>query len=112
MSYQFDGGYSADPAGKAGIANFTAGLLDEGAGELDALAFADRAEALGARLGAGANLDINSASLSALTQNLDPSVGLLADMLRTPRFGQADIERVRGQWIASIKQEKAQPSGG
>ena len=111
MSYQFDGGYSADPAGKAGIANFTAGLLDEGAGELDALAFADRAEALGARLGAGANLDINSASLSALTQNLDPSVGLLADMLRTPRFGQADIERVRGQWIASIKQEKAQPSG-
>jgi zinc protease len=30
------------------------GLLDEGAGDLDALAFADRAESLGANLGAGA----------------------------------------------------------
>ena len=38
-------------------------------------------------------------------------MGLFADMLRKPRFEQADIERVRGQWVAGIRQEKAQPNG-
>ena len=110
LSYQFPGGASLAPATQAGIAGFAAGMLDEGAGELDALAFADRADALGARLGAGADNDTSSASLSALKQNLEPSLGLFADMLRRPRFDAPDIERVRGQWIAGIKQEKAQPA--
>lgn len=111
MSYEFRSGYAADPAGKPGMASFTMGLLDEGAGNLDALAFADRAQTLGANLGASAGLDSSSVYLSALKQNLDPSVTLFADMLRAPRFDQADIERVRGQWIAGIKQEKANPNG-
>ncbi|MEO6228160.1 MAG: pitrilysin family protein [Thermomonas sp.] len=111
MSYQFDGGYAADPAGKQGIASFSSSLLDEGAGNLDALAFADRAETLGANLSAGGSLDNSSAYLSALRENLDPSVALFADMLRKPHFAQKDIDRVKGQWIASIKQEKAQPNG-
>ena len=110
MRYQFPGGASLAPAAQAGIAGFTAGMLDEGAGGLDALAFADRAEALGARIGASADNDASSATLSVLKQNLDASVGLFADMLRRPRFEQSDIDRVRGQWIAGIKQEKVQPA--
>ncbi len=111
MSYEFRGGYSADPAGKPGTASFTMGLLEEGSGELDSLAFADRAESLGANIGAGAGLDNSNAYLSALKQNLEPSVALFADMLRQPRFDQAEIDRVKGQWIAGIKQEKARPDG-
>ena len=111
MDYQFAGGFSADPADRPGIANFTASLLDEGAGGLDALGFASRKEELGAQLDAGASLDSNGASLSALKKNLEPSVALLADMLRRPRFDQAEIDRVKGQWIAGIKQEQVQPSG-
>ncbi|HQX92210.1 MAG TPA: pitrilysin family protein [Thermomonas sp.] len=111
MSYEFRGGYASDPAGKPGVASFSMSLLDEGAGDLNALAFADRAQSLGANIGANASLDSSSAYLSALKQNLEPSVALYADMLRKPRFEQADIDRVRGQWIAGIKQEKAQPNG-
>ncbi len=109
ISYEFKGGYAADPAGKSGLASFTMGMLDEGAGQLDALGFKARAEGLGARYGAGASLDGVNASVSALKANLDPSVALFADMLRAPRFDQADIERIRAQWIANIAQEKAQP---
>jgi predicted Zn-dependent peptidase len=111
MDYQFAGGFSADPADRPGIANFTASLLDEGAGDLDALGFASRKEELGAQIDAGAALDSNGATLSALKKNLEPSVALFADMLRKPRFDQAEIDRVKGQWIAGIKQEKVQPSG-
>ena len=111
MSYEFRGGQSADLAGKPGTASFAMGLLDEGAGELDALAFAERVESLGANLGASAGLDSSSAYLSALKQNLEPSVALYADMLRKPRFDQGEIDRVKSQWIAGIKQEKVNPNG-
>ncbi len=110
MSYQFRGGQAADSVAHPGLASFTMGLLDEGAGDRDALAFADRAEALGANLSASAGRDSSDVYLSALKQNLDASVALYADMLRRPRFDQADIDRVRGQWVAGIRQEKANPN--
>ena len=111
FSYEFKGGFAADQGRKLGTASFTMGMLDEGAGELDALAFANRAEALGASLGAGASLDGGNAFLSALKENLDESLGLYADMLRQPRFEQKEIDRVRATWIAGIAQEKARPNG-
>ena len=109
LSYQFPGGFAADQGGKQGTASFAAGLLSEGAGELDALAFGDAMDALGARAGAGASLDTLSVSLSALRENLAPSLALFADMLRAPRFEQKEIDRVRASWIAGIKQERARP---
>ncbi|QOW22151.1 insulinase family protein [Lysobacter avium] len=110
FSLMFDGGFKADPADKLGSSSFTMGMLDEGAGTYDALGFAARAEALGANLGAGAALDGASASLSALKENLDPSLELFSQMLRKPRFEQSEIDRVRATWIAGIKQEKARPN--
>ena len=111
LSYEFKGaGYVADKGRKLGTASFTLGMLDEGAGDLDAIAFANRAESLGASLSAGASLDHAAASLSALKENLDESLALFADMLRRPRFDEKEIERVRATWISGIAQEKANPS--
>ncbi len=109
FSYEFNGGYASDPIGKPGIASFSAKLLGEGAGERDSLAFKSRKEELGAELSSGASLDGASVYLSALKDNLDPSLQLFADLLERPRFAQGDIDRVKAQWIASIKQEKARP---
>ncbi|MEN1929914.1 pitrilysin family protein [Luteimonas sp. MJ250] len=110
LRYQFPGaGYSADAGRKIGTASFAMGMLDEGAAGLKPLEFADRAEALGAQLGAGAGLDAGTAWLSALKGQLDPSLALFADMLRRPDFDAAEIERVRATWIANIAQEKARP---
>ena len=111
MSYLFGGGFAADKGAKLGTSSFAMGMLDEGAGDYDAIAFGNRAESLGANLSAGASLDGTSAGLSALKQNLDPSVALFADMLRRPRFDQAEIDRVKANWIAGIAQEKARPNG-
>ena len=110
FALMFEGGFKVDPAAKLGTSSFAMGMLDEGAGEYDALAFAARAEALGANLGGSASLDGASASLSALKENLDPSLALFTQMLRQPRFDQAEIDRVRASWIAGIKQEKARPN--
>jgi len=110
FSYEFAGGFTADQGRKPGTANFTMGMLDEGAGKLGSLAFADAADALGARLGAGASLDGANVYLSALKENLAPSLALYADVLRAPRFDQGEIDRIKATWIAGIKQEKVQPN--
>ncbi len=105
-----DGGYKADQGRKLGTSSFTMGMLDEGAGQYDSLGFGNRAEALGANIGAGAGLDGGSAYLSAMKDQLDPSLALFADMLRRPRFDAGEIDRIRASWIAGIQQEKASPN--
>jgi len=111
MSYEFLGGFSADQGRTLGTSSFTMGMLDEGAGKLDSLAFGDRVESLGASMGAGASLDGGKVYLSALKENLVPSIDLFSQMLRAPRFDQKEIDRVKASWIAGIKQEKARPNG-
>ena len=109
IAVQFDGGYTADQGRKVGTASFAMGMLDEGAGKLDALAIADRVERIGAQLGAGAGLDNASVSISTLTEQLDPAVGLLAEVVRRPTFPAHEIERLRKEWIAGIAREKTSP---
>jgi predicted Zn-dependent peptidase len=111
MNMLFGGGYASDVGAKLGTASFSMGMLDEGAGDLDALAFGNRAESLGANVGASASLDGGGAYLSALKEKIEPSLALYAQMLRQPRFDQKEIDRVKAQWIAGIAQEKARPNG-
>jgi zinc protease len=49
--------------------------------------------------------------LSALTSQLAPSIELWADLVRNATFDEEQLERLRGQWLAGIAQEKAQPVG-
>jgi predicted Zn-dependent peptidase len=111
MNMLFGGGFASDNGAKLGTASFSMGMLDEGAGDLDALAFGNRAESLGANVGASASLDGGGAYLSALKEKIEPSLALYAQMLRQPRFDQKEIDRVKAQWIAGIAQEKARPNG-
>ena len=53
VSLLFDGGFVGDLGRKPGTASFAMSLLDEGAGKLDSLAIADRAERLGAQIAGG-----------------------------------------------------------
>lgn len=111
ISVQFDAGYAADSVegGKLGAASFTGAMLDEGAGRRSALEIAETLEGLGATLRAGSNLDNTGVSMSALNENLAPSLGILADVLRDPAFDEEEIEKLRSRWIAGIEQEKASP---
>lgn len=106
---QFDAGYAADVGRKLGTASFTMSMLDQGAGDRDAIALAAAIEAEGARIGAGAGLDTASVSLNALKERLDKSLDLFADVALRPQFNEDDIERVRRQWLSAIAQEKTRP---
>jgi predicted Zn-dependent peptidase len=112
LSVEFKGaGYASDHGRKPGTTGFTLRMLEQGAGSYDAQAYAARKNALGAELSTTGSIDGSAVRLSAMKPRLDDSLALLADVVMRPRLDDKDLERVRGQWLAQIKQEKARPSG-
>ena len=110
MRMLFDAGHASDQGGKLGTASFAMTMLDEGSKTRDAVAIATRMEELGAQIGTSSSLDTSGVTLSALKDQLAPSLELFADIVRNPRFDEKEIKRVQGQWLASIAQEKTEPS--
>ena len=109
MELSFQGGSSLDPEGDEGAANFLAGMLEEGAGELDAVEFAESAQLLGARFGFDAGRDTVSISARMLSEATRESVELLRLALAEPRFDETAMERVRGQILSSIRSDDSDP---
>jgi len=107
----FDAGYAADQGHKLGTASFASAMMNESTASLDSVELDERKQRLGAATHVSCGLDACSASLNALNEQLVPSLALFADIVRNPAFKAADIERVRGQWLAGIAQEKTQPTG-
>ena len=109
MTLQFDAGYASDQFGKLGTAGFALAMLDEGTRDKSALEISAEAEMLGADINTGSNLDMSTASLSALKTNLEPSLDLFTEVVREPAFEDEEIERLRKRWLGNIQQEKNQP---
>ena len=109
VEISFAGGARLDPEGKAGLAYLMAGLLEEGAGERDAVAFAARRDELAARFRFDAGRDTVRVSAEMLVETLDPSVELLATALAEPRFDPAAVERVRGQVLSNLAEQANDP---
>lgn len=110
VSAAFRGGAALDPDDKAGLASFTAGLLDEGAGELDTTAFQSKVEDLSASVNFDAGQDTISASLRALTANIEPSFDLFRLALTAPRFDAAPVDRVRAEMLDALSRDERQPN--
>jgi zinc protease len=106
-----DAGYAADSLAKPGTTRLAMLMLQEGTKTRSSLEIADQAESLGASLSAGSSLDRTYLGLNALSSRLPESMDLFADVLLNPTFPGTELERLRGQMLAAIQQEKAQPTG-
>ncbi len=109
MKLLFGAGYAADQGHKLGTSSFTMGMLDEGTEKLDSVQIGEQKQRLGAEIDTGCGLDFCSASLNSLDDKLQPSLELFSDIVRNPAFRDADVARLRRQWIAGIAQEKTRP---
>lgn len=106
----FDAG-SARDGDLAGLAMFTNGMLEEGAGKLDANAIAERFNNLGARFSADSQRDMAFTSLRSLTKPdlLEPAVDTLALLLSRPSFPPDALERVRQQMLTGLQYQEQNP---
>ncbi len=104
-----DAGFAADSQAKPGTARLATLMLQEGTKTRSSLQIADRAESIGATLGVGSSLDRSFLSMNALSNRLGESLDLYSDLLLNPTFPAKELDRLRGQTLATIQQEKAQP---
>ncbi len=108
---RFDAGFASDQFGEPGTSSLAMAMLDEGTKTRSALEISDELARLGAFFGANSGIDASAVSISALTENLDDSLELYADVILNPTFPQKELDRLRKARLAQIKQEKTRPMG-
>jgi len=109
LSFLVEGGAAQDPEGKAGVAQMTARLLDEGAGPYASSEFHERLADKAIELSFTAGADSLGGSLKTLTRHADDAFELLRLALAEPRFHDTDIERVRAQTMAGLRYQMKDP---
>ncbi len=109
LEIRFKGGASLDVPGARGATNLMVGLLEEGAGDMDAQGFAEATEELAASFNYSVYDDAVSVSARFLTENQDEAVDLLRQSLVQPRFDETAIERVRAQILSSLRSDATDP---
>lgn len=110
MEYAFSGGASQDPAGKSGVGNMVASLIDEGSGDLDSKTFHERLDRRAIELGFSATRDYFRGSLRMLKDNKDEAFELLHLALTSPHFDAEDVERIRAQVISGLRRDTSSPT--
>ena len=109
LEIRFKGGAMLDRVGKGGSVYFMSALLNEGADDLDASAFAMEMERLAVELDINVYQDSLSISFKFLTENKSASIDLLKKALTKPRFEQEPFERVRDQILSILKSNAKDP---
>ncbi len=99
-----------DPRDLPGLATFTAGMLDEGAGTRAALQITEEAAFLGAQLSSGATYEYASVGLHVPKRQLAAALDLMADVALRPTFADSEITRQRELRRTAILQLRDQPT--
>ena len=103
-------GSKYDPPDKRGMGYLTSLLIDEGAGEYDALGLSGEFEKLGSVFSVASNHDLISMTLLSLKENFNRSLELLSKIILTPRFEEKDFAREKKKVLDRILQLKDEPS--
>ena len=111
IDVSFAAGGARDPAGKAGLAAMTQGMLDAGAGDLDEEAISERLGDIAARLGGSSDSDRASLTLRTLSypKERDAALGLLRLALTRPSFPEAVLAREKARTVAAIREADTKP---
>jgi zinc protease len=96
-------GTAQDAVPKLGVANLVASLLDQGTATRSAQQVAETVDAAGGGLSVGAGTDVTFADLTVLKDSLGLGLDLLSDIVRSPAFAQAEIDRQRDQLRSALR---------
>jgi zinc protease len=109
VDFAFDGGTTRDPDNATGSAYLVSGLLDEGAGDLDAEAFQGKLADHAISLGFDARRDDLHGQIQTLTRHRDTAFELLALAVNAPRFDTDAVERVKAQVVSGLQRQAQNP---
>jgi zinc protease len=102
-------GSAHDPAGRAGLAELTASLLDKGTATRSALEIAETIEGVGGTLSAVAGTDFATVSSSVLSDHLPLAFLLVSDVVRAAAFPEEELETMRRRQLTGLQASMGQP---
>ena len=97
------GGSVADPDGLEGLGQAVVYGMNEGAGDLDSLAFQTAMEDLNMSFGCSNGTEWTSCSATMLSENAAPSMALVASALTAPRYDEGPFQRFLREQEVSLK---------
>ncbi len=110
ISFLFkNSGRAFDERWKLGLANMTAALLTEGAGDWDSRAFKDKLDENAIVMSFSADDDNFSGHLKTVKANQRLAFKLLKAALTEPRFDRAEMNKVKKQMLMALKQQQEYP---
>ncbi|WP_408900695.1 M16 family metallopeptidase [Photobacterium piscicola] len=105
LQLEVPAGRRVEPEGKAGLAQLTAAMMNEGTEKLTAEAMASQLDTLGSSITVNAGLYGSTISLTTLTKNLPQTLALFEQRLLMPNFTASDFKRLKKQMLESIVYE-------
>lgn len=105
-----DAGSFQDTDDKGGLARLVGDVLDEGTTARGGLELARRLDLLGASLSVSTGIESAAVSLRGLRSHWSEAFALFAEVVRSPRFAPADLERERHRLLAEIEYRARQPA--
>jgi len=115
ISIQIDTGSMAAPATAPGLPTFVFGLLDKGTKKFDANELAAARDKIAMGGGFQSGSERSSFAYRILTDNLEPSLELAAEMLRNPSFPDEELGKIKAQisaYLANLQQSPSRAASG
>jgi len=100
-------GQSATGEPRAGLPSMTAKMLNRGTATRSFEEFNEAIDRLGAVIGTDADRDHVDISFHSLTEDLDPVLDLVAELIRTPTFPEEELAKVRQQTLTGIREQES-----
>lgn len=104
-----DAGYASDQFAVPGTSSMAMAMLDEGTKKRSANDISLEVSRLGSNLGAGSSLDSSFVYINSLTDKVDDSLNIFADVILNPAFPQQELDRLKKMRLAQIQREKVTP---
>ncbi len=103
------GGSSTLAPERAGLSALVADMLDEGTRTRSAVEIAEAVDALGARVRSTSDWDASFVEFDVLSSRVEPTVELVAEIVREPSFDADELERVRRERLTRVLQRRDRP---
>jgi zinc protease len=108
-SVVIDGGHLAEDVSKAGVANLTASLLNEGTKNKTPEELEDAIGILGASIKVSSGVEGIMVDVSTMTKNFEKTIALVEEMLLEPRWDEEQFALAKSRVINNLKRNQADP---
>ncbi|NOX45178.1 MAG: insulinase family protein [Caldiserica bacterium] len=102
-------GSREDPPGKDGLAHFTEHMVFKGTERHTAAEIARIIDSLGGQINAATSEEYTVYHSTVLAEGLETALGILAELITSPRFAPEEIERERGVALEEIREAEDSP---